>query len=400
MMAKNADVLRGPFDPGGQPDAGSPNPLQLGIFAWNLTGGTTASKAILSDPERYQYFWHWERSRELIQTADRIGMEFELPFGRWLGHGGPTHFNDDSIDFVSSAAALAPITRNCLLMSTAHVTYGFHPMHFAKFGASMDYISGGRWGLNVVTGWFPDEQAMFGKLFPDRDKRYEITDEFVTLMKWVWASEERINYEGEFYQSYGAHVSPKPVRKPRPILVNAGQSPAGIDFAAKHCDWAFCNSSPAGTIEQLRTYATQILERAAYYGRRLRPMTFAYVIMADTDAEAERIADWVAAEVDEEATDTFIQRSTGEMGWSGAPGRKGKGSVREQVGNDAYLRMALGLGGYHAFGSPQTVAETFRVLQRDCAMEGVLICFLDPQKGLHQVEDDLIPILKTMGLRK
>lgn len=373
----------------------------MGIFAWNLTCGATASKAVLSDPERYQYFWNWENAQELIKTADRIGMEFELPFGRWLGFGGPTNFNDDSIDFISSAAALAPLTKDCLLMSTAHVTYGFHPVHFAKFGSSIDYISKGRWGLNIVTGWFEEEQAMFGNVFPDHDRRYEMTDEFVTLLKWVLTSDEPIDFEGEFYKSYGAYVSPKPVRKPRPILVNAGQSEAGIDFATKHCEYAFCNASPGGDAEQVKDYGKKILARADHYGRRVSPMTFAYVIMADTDEEAQSIANWVKDEVDEEAADLFIARATGRMGWSGAAGPQHEGeTMREQVGNDAYLRMAIGLGGLQVFGSPETVAETFRELHHEGGMEGILIAYFDPKEGLRQTEDSLMPILKKMGLRK
>ena len=130
-------------------------------------------------------------------------------------------------------------------------------------------------------------------------------------------------------------------------------------------------------------------------------MTFAYVIMADTDEEAQSIATWVKDEVDEEAADLFIARATGRMGWSGAAGPQHEGeTMREQVGNDAYLRMAIGLGGLQVFGSPETVAETFRELHDEGGMEGILICYFDPKEGLRQTEDSLIPILKKMGLRK
>lgn len=405
-MVIKADITRGPFDPGGQPDSSSRNALQLGLFAWNLTGGATASKAILSDPERLQNFWHWDNARDLVQQADRIGFEFELPFARWIGHGGPTRFNEDSLDFVSTAAALAPITEQTMLMSTAHITYGYHPMHFAKIGASIDYMSKGRWGLNVVCGWFEDEQLMFGQNELDHEKRYDIADEFVTLLKWLWSSDEPVDFEGDYYKCYGGRVSPKPARSPRPIIVNAGQSPTGIDFAARHCEWAFCNASPKGTLEQIATYGKAIRERADHHNRVVRPITFAYVIMADTDQEAKDIADWVKEEVDEEAADTFIARATGKvgnMGWAGAAGEdadaSGGSSLRQELGEDAYMSMALGLGGYHIFGSPETVAEQFKAMHDDCGMDGVLLSFFDPQRGLHQTEDQLIPILRKMGLR-
>ena len=88
-MARKADVLRGPFDPGGQPETRSGNPLELGFFAWNLSGGMTASKAVLADTARYRDFWHWDTALHMNQEAERIGYECQVPFGRWKGHAAP-----------------------------------------------------------------------------------------------------------------------------------------------------------------------------------------------------------------------------------------------------------------------------------------------------------------------
>ncbi len=131
-------VTRGPFDPGGQPRLASPHRPLLGLFAWNLSGGATISKAVPADPPRYRDFWHRETAQELIQFAERRGLEFQVPFGRWLGHGGTTRYNEDQLDVLTTAATLAPRTTWILLFSTAHVTYGFHPIHFAKFGVTVD----------------------------------------------------------------------------------------------------------------------------------------------------------------------------------------------------------------------------------------------------------------------
>ena len=61
-------------------------------------------------------------------------LDFEVPFGGYLGHGGEIGFNDEQLDVVTSAAALSQITKNILLFSTVHVTYAFHPLHFARLG--------------------------------------------------------------------------------------------------------------------------------------------------------------------------------------------------------------------------------------------------------------------------
>jgi FMNH2-dependent dimethyl sulfone monooxygenase len=141
---KKVDVLTGPFDPGGQPETRIGQPLELGFFAWNIKGGMTASKAVLSDPQRLQNYWEWPNSMRLVQLAEEVGFDYQVPFGRWLGQGGATDYNGAALDFLASAAATAPITKRLGLFSTAHITYRFHPLHIAKFGATIDHISGGR----------------------------------------------------------------------------------------------------------------------------------------------------------------------------------------------------------------------------------------------------------------
>src|SRR5919206_174161 len=215
-MANKVEILRGPFDPGGQPQTRSGNALELGFFAWNLASGMTASKAVLSDPARLRDFWHWDTALQLNQTAERIGYEYQVPFGRWRGWGGASGYNEESLDFLPAAACLAPVPPRLGLFSTAHVTYKFHPVHIAKIGATIDFVSKGRWGLNVVTGSTNRrENALFGQEVQDHD-------------------------------------------------------------------------------------------RAARYGRTVRPATMVYVIMAETDQRAQEIVDWVEAEVDKEAINNFL----------------------------------------------------------------------------------------------
>ena len=91
-----------------------------------------------------------------------------------------------------------PLTSTLSLFSTAHVTYHFHPLHFAKFGATIDFISNGRWGLNIVTGYSAAEQAAFGIEPPiGHDEAYDMADEFTTLMKYLWSEDVPIEFEGQ-----------------------------------------------------------------------------------------------------------------------------------------------------------------------------------------------------------
>ena len=394
---KRAEILRGPFDPGGQPDTRTGQPMELGFFAWNIKGGMTASKGVLKDPARYQDFWHWDRATRLIQLAEQIGFEYQVPFARWIGQGGATDYNDSNIDFLTSAAAIAPLTTRLGLFSTAHVTYKFHPLHFAKFGATIDFSSRGRWGLNIVTGYSAREQAAFGILEPiSHDVAYEMADEFTTLLKYLWTEDERIDFEGKYYQSYGAIVSPKPLSQPRPVIMNAGNSDTGVDFACRQADWLFVT---APTLEGYKARIEEAHRKAAHYGRTIRAATMVYVIEDSTDEGAQATKRWLEDEVDSEATLNFIE-SLKRMSYADEffDGGADTSDPYGGVGKDMFLRIALGIGAWQIVGSYETVAERIRELH-DVGIESILMCFFDPLGGLHHMEDAILPIMKRMNLR-
>jgi dimethylsulfone monooxygenase len=396
-MAKRIETLRGPVDPGGQPPARNDQPLELGFFAWNVKGGMTASKAVLADPARYQDYWEWPTARRLVRLAEEAGFDYQVPFSRWIGQGGDTQYNDSSLDGLTSAAALAPLTNHLLLFSTVHVTYKFHPLHFAKFGATLDHISNGRWALNIVSGYSFREMAAFG-ITPKipHDEAYDIADEFTTLLKFLWAEEEPIEFEGKYYTALGAYVSPKSTRRPRPILMNAGNSDVGLDFACRQADWAFIS---APTLDGYKQRVAQIHEKAARYGRTVHVAAMVYVIMDVTDARAQGTADRIAEEVDRPATRNFIQTlrsiSYGEefLAPQGEEDDPWYG-----VGRDQFLHIAMGIGARWLIGSFERVAEMARELHA-IGVESLLFSFFDPLQGLHQTEDDLMPILRRMNLR-
>ena len=81
---KKAEVLRGPFDPGGQPETRTGDQMELGFFAWNIKGGMTASKGVLKNPSRYQDFWHWDSAVRLVQLSEKVGFDYQVPFERQI----------------------------------------------------------------------------------------------------------------------------------------------------------------------------------------------------------------------------------------------------------------------------------------------------------------------------
>jgi pyrimidine oxygenase len=181
--------------------------------------------------------------------------------------------------------------------------------------------------------------------------------------------------------------------------VNAGTSPTGIDFAARHCDWIFCS----GDITEMKSTALAVHEQAKGYQRRIDSMTFAYIVPGETDAQAQEKYEWLASEIDEEAADTFVLRALEGLrsaGYSPSKIEATSSTVRGRVGESFYRKMALGLGGIPIVGSPQTIAEHLRAISQEGRQRGVLVSFFDFPEGLKVMRERILPILRRMGLRQ
>ena len=225
----------------------SRQPLMLGLFLPHQEGAWSPSKA----PRKTS--WDFEYNAKCARKAGRLGFDIVFALAQWMGkggYGGDIRFRENALDPFVTSAGLAPITKNVLLIATVHVLYGWHPLHLAKYGAVIDHMSGGRWGLNVVTGYKESEFRMFGLDPIPHDDRYAMADEFTTVMRRLWSEDEELTFKGRWWQTENAFVAPKPVNE-SVVLVNAGSSPAGVDYATTHSDIIFVtiklvfNSNPA-----------------------------------------------------------------------------------------------------------------------------------------------------------
>jgi FMNH2-dependent dimethyl sulfone monooxygenase len=396
-----AEVLRGPFDPGGQPSLEQKHPLHLSLFAWNVRSGLVASKAVLTDPKRYRDYWEWPASRDLLQAAERVGFDSQLQYGMWSGYGGATDWNGASLDWATGAAVSAAVTERLGLLTTVHVGFDFHPLLIAKTTAAIDHVSGGRLGVNLVAAVDLVDYAQFG-FGKNRDpeaiekgvgrtpaERYAMADEFATLLKYLWTSDDAVDFEGEYFQAYGAHIDPKPASRPRPILMNAAGSELGIDFATRQCDAIFVSPGQAGP-KGWEQQAKDIKAAAASHGRKVRICMMCFVVMDETDQKAAETVQWLADEIDTEAVINQFRRLSGSASAS---------SWGLQDVNAEHLRkFGLGIGGYQVFGSYKTVADELARMH-SAGIEQVALFFWDPAHSVEAFGKHVIPLLHERGLR-
>jgi len=359
-------------------------PMLLGLFLPIQSGGWSPSSLPRSTS------WEFDYNARLTQRAEELGFDLVFGLAQWMGKGGTggtIHFREQSLDPFITATSLAVITQRIILISTIHILYGsWHPLYLAKFGATIDHISHGRWGLNVVTGFVPSEARMFGNEQIAHDMRYVMASEFTEMMKALWASNENLSVEGQYWRLIDAFVTPKP-RFGRPLLVNATGSPAGIAYAAKHSDLVFITSPGGGQVDAalaaLPKHNDEIKSKAAELEREVKTIINPMIICRSTEQEARAYYDSIVAAADVEAIEGFIGRrlSGDAKGWK----------------TDLGAYRAVG-GNMQIVGSPTQIVERFLQLKK-AGCDGVQLTFFDFAADLEFFGSEVLPLMKQAGLR-
>ncbi len=359
----------------------SANKFQLAVFGCNVSHGCTISTAA------HGIEVSWDESLRLARKADQLGLEAFIPVCRWKGFGGPSEFNHRAFETFTWAAGLAQATRKLFVFSTTAVP-SIHPLLAAKQAATVDHISAGRFGLNVVAGWNRDEVAMFGKTQLPHDERYEYADEWMQLINDLWTREGAFDFSGKYFDAPACYAEPKPVQTPRPVVMSAGVSPAGRRFAAQHADMNFIL---APNLDVARDTVADLKHIAASeFNRQVDVWGNAAIFCRPTQAEADDYYHYVIDEVGDRVAagnllDTFTAESASQ---SDDP------ELRE-----AYLRnMMAGYSGFPVVGTPETVADFLQNMSA-CGMAGTTLSWPDYDAGLEQLGSEILPILEARGMR-
>ena len=136
-----------------------------------------------------------------MQSAERYGLDFALSMIKLRGFGGETRFWDYNLEFFTLMAGLASVTAPHRALSLRSRTLSIPPAIAARMAVTIDDISGGRFGLNIVTGWQRAEYEQMG-LWPGEvhyARRYDQAAEYVQIMRELWQT-GRSDFKGDFFQ--------------------------------------------------------------------------------------------------------------------------------------------------------------------------------------------------------
>ena len=345
-----------------------------------------------------QYKPSFELNKQVVLKAEGYGLDFALSMIKLRGFGGKTEFWDHNLESFTLMAGLAAVTSRIKLYATAP-TLCLPPAITARMAATIDSISNGRFGLNLVTGWQRPEYAQMG-LWPGDEyfsRRYEYLSEYAQVLRDLWETGV-CDRKGEFFQMDDCRLSPRPQAEMK--IICAGQSNAGMEFTARYADYNFCfgkgvntPTAFAPTVERLEaakvamgTAATGTAATGkAATGRAVSSYVLFMVIADETDEAARATWEHYKAGADQEA-----------IAWLGI-----QGAADTKSGSDTNVRQmadptsAVNINMGTLVGSYAEVARMLDEVATVPGTEGVLLVFDDFLAGLDAYGTRIQPLMTS-----
>ena len=338
-----------------------------------------------------------------------------------------------SHDPTTLVSAMAAVTQNLGFGITVNLSYE-SPYQFARRFASLDHLTQGRIGWNIVTGYLDSAERLIGqKGLKDHDLRYEQAEEFLQLCYKFWEGSwendavlkdkkqriftdpskvHQIQHQGQFYQSQGVfQVSPSVQRTP--VLFQAGASPRGLTFATQHAEGLFIGGDRP---EKIKQQVDQIRNQATAQGRNSEAVKIFVgisVVTAETDELAQQKLDEYIRYASPEAGLAHFSSSVG-MDLSQfaddetIPYQKTNSiasvnnKFKEQSISKNDLKAQHVLGGRYPLivGSGATVAEKLIQLIDDTGIDGFNLTRTVAPESHHDFIQWVIPELQQRGRYK
>ena len=355
----------------------------------------------------------FDRYKDRIDEAVRYGV-------CWPSH-----------DPVVLLSALAAATTH-LGLATTMSTSAYHPWTIVRQLSTLDYLSGGRAGWNIVTGHLRNEHRALGLDQLEHDRRYDRADEYMEVCYKLWnsigedailadkeagvfadpAKIERVEHDGEFFRCNT--IGPVlPSGQKRPVLFQAGSSGRGQQFALQHADVVFAIEP---NLAGMKRYVTGLNASAETAGVKAPGVTFGVQpIVAGTEAEAqalldsliERIpldgalarlcgtmgVDFSTYELDRPLQEVATQASQGLMKAFTAILGDRPFTLREVA-----MKWGLSVGMPQIVGSPEQVADQLEQIWRETGCLGFNVTPHIMPSSVEDFVDQVVPILQKRGI--
>ena len=341
-------------------------------------------------------------------------------------------------DPVVALTAMAAVTSRIGLGCTISTSFS-HPYHIARQVGTLDVFSGGRAAWNVVTSHNDVQAQQFGMdTIPPTIERYDRADEVVEAVTGLWGTwdpdalvmdrRERVfidpekvrylDYEGAFVRTRGP-LSIPPSPQGRPLIMQAGASARGMDFAAR---WGEVIFAMQHTDDDIRAFRAEVRERAAALGRDpdgIKVVASIVPIVGETDLIARERQKFLRASVSipsamailsahsgldlsDYALDTPIASIVADIGGAGVRGTAALLQQAENAGmrtlDEAVRDVGVTALTPEIVGTPRAIAERLAALFEEGATDGYMVTPPDLPGGFEEFVRGVVPELQDLGV--
>lgn len=420
-------------------------PKQIRFNAFTMCSPVHYSPGLWRHPRdnalRYKDLSYWTELAKTLEAglfdgiffADGIGVNdvFGGDYKAAVRHAAQVPKNDP----LMLIAAMAAVTEHLGFCATATMSYE-PPFLLARRFSTLDHLTRGRIGWNIVTGYYDSGARAMGRSgIASRDHRYEAAEDYMELVYKLWEGSwedgsvvadqrtgfyadpdkvHRIRHEGPHFRCDAIHMSePSPQRTP--VLFQAGSSDRGRDFAARHAECVFIGGPTPRTIAPI---VADIRRRAALAGRNPAELLFFMgltVTVGRSTDEARAKFDEYAAFVNYEGALALFS------GWTGIdfsrhdPDAPLAASLNDSSSSsmiDSFTRIdpdrvwtlrevvahnAIGGRGPVIVGDPESVADQIEAWVRDTDIDGFNLAYAITPDGYREFIELVVPVLQRRG---
>lgn len=407
-------------------------PIRFNAFQMNAAGHQ--SPGLWTHPRdtshRYTDAEYWvelaqllERGRfDAIFLADVLGVYdvYDGSVDAALRHGVQVPLNDP----LALVPLMAHATRHLGFGVTAALTYE-HPYTFARRISTLDHLTKGRIGWNIVTGYLDSAARNLGlDQQLSHDARYDLADEYLDVVYKLWekswdadavirdkatgvytdpARVHPINHRGRHYNVPGIHLcEPSPQRTP--VLYQAGASPRGVAFAARHAEATFVSGPSKKIVKQ---YVDQVPEELLVYAQALivtaateaeaRAKLADYQAHVDIEAALVLLSGWTGVDFSKLALDATVEYIDTDAGRSALASLSAADPSKVWTVREAALFIGLGGRGPIIVGDPVQVADQLESWVDETGIDGFNLAFAVAHDSMRDVVDLIVPELQRRG---
>ncbi len=238
------------------------------------------------------------RGAEIVDSLHRVATEAEnLDFDSFwvmdhfhqIENVGATH--EPMLESWTTLGVMAGVTSKIKLGTMVTGIVYRHPAVLAKMGATLDVLSKGRLFMGIGAAWNHEESAAYGIPFPSTAERFLRLEEAVQIIHKMW-TQDRANFDGQFYKIHDAYCNPKPIQKPRPpILIGGSGERKTLKLVAKYADACNVFGSPETVKRKLSILRDHCKAVGRDYDSIIKTKLGVVAIDKDSGALRQRVAE-------------------------------------------------------------------------------------------------------------